>query len=68
VHLRLPNAVIIQPLSRQQVQNYVEQAGTSLAGLHTALYDDEAGRVLDLDFHPYMWHADSLIWREMPWS
>jgi hypothetical protein len=68
VHLRLPNAVIIQPLSRQQVQNYVEQAGTSLAGLHTALYDDEAGRVLDLDFHPDMWHADSLIWREMPWS
>jgi hypothetical protein len=26
------------------------------------------GRVRGLDFHPYMWHADSPIRREMPWS
>jgi DNA polymerase III delta prime subunit len=41
VRLRLPSAVMIQSLSRQQVQNYIEQAGTSLAGLHTVLHDDE---------------------------
>ena len=41
VRLRLPSAVIIQSLSRQQVQNYVEQAGASLAGLRTVLQDDE---------------------------
>jgi hypothetical protein len=29
---------------------------------------DHEGRVLDLDFHPDMWHTDSLIWKEMPWS
>lgn len=41
VRLRLPSAVIIQPLSRQQVINYLEQAGESLAGLRTALQADE---------------------------
>jgi DNA polymerase III delta prime subunit len=41
VRLRLPSAVLIQSLSRQQVQSYVEQAGTSLAGLRTALQSDE---------------------------
>ena len=41
VRLRLPSAVMIQPLSRQQVQNYVEQAGAALAGLRTVLQDDE---------------------------
>ena len=42
VRLRLPSAVIIQSLSRQQVQNYVDQAGASLAGLRTVLQDDES--------------------------
>jgi hypothetical protein len=41
VRLRLPSAVIIQALSRQYVQSYVDQAGMSLAGLHTILQDDE---------------------------
>jgi len=41
VHLRLPSAVIIQSLTRQQVQNYIDQAGASLAGLRTVLQDDE---------------------------
>ena len=41
VRLRLPSAVIIQALSRQHVQSYVDQAGVSLAGLHTILQDDE---------------------------
>jgi hypothetical protein len=40
VRLRLPNAVMIQSLSRQQIHTYVEQAGTSLAGLHRALRED----------------------------
>jgi DNA polymerase III delta prime subunit len=41
VRLRLPSAVIIQPLSQQQVQSYVEQAGASLAGLRQGLQEDE---------------------------
>ena len=41
------------------------QVDDQLSGFPT---HPEAGRVLDLDFHPYMWHATSLIWREMPWS
>jgi hypothetical protein len=41
VRLRLPSAVIIQALSRQHVQSYVDQAGVSLAGLHTILQDDD---------------------------
>jgi hypothetical protein len=42
VRLRLPSAVIIQSLSRQQVESYVDQAGASLAGLRTMLQADEA--------------------------
>ena len=41
VRLRLPSAVMIQLLSRQQVQSYVDQAGAALAGLHTMLQADE---------------------------
>jgi predicted NACHT family NTPase len=41
VRLRLPSAVLIQALSRQQVQHYVEQAGAALAGLRTVLQADE---------------------------
>ena len=41
VRLRLPSAVLIQSLSRQQVQHYVDQAGAALAGLRTALQHDE---------------------------
>jgi GTPase SAR1 family protein len=41
VRLRLPSAVIIQSLSQQQIQHYVEQAGAALAGLRTVLQADE---------------------------
>jgi hypothetical protein len=42
VRLRLPSAVRIQSLSRQQVESYVDQAGASLAGLRTVLQRDES--------------------------
>jgi hypothetical protein len=41
VRLRLPSAIIIQSLSRQQVESYVDQAGASLSGLRTVLQTDE---------------------------
>ena len=41
IRLRLLSAVIIQSLSQQQVQHYVEQAGAALAGLRTVLQADE---------------------------
>ena len=40
--LRLPSAVLIQALRRQQVQNYVDQAGAALVGLRTALQHHES--------------------------
>ena len=42
VRLRLTSAVIIQALSRQQVQHYIKHAGASLAGVGTVLRDDES--------------------------
>ena len=42
VRLRVPSAVLIQALSRQQVQSYVDQAGAALMGLRTALQHDES--------------------------
>jgi len=41
VRLRVPSAVLIQSLSQQQVQNYVDQAGAALMGLRTVLQHDE---------------------------
>ena len=41
VRLRVPSAVMIQALSRQQVASYVDQADIALAGLRTALQNDE---------------------------
>jgi hypothetical protein len=40
MRLRLPSAVIIQSLSRQQIQHYVDQTGVALAGLRTVLQAD----------------------------
>jgi len=42
VRLRVPSAVLIQSLRRQQVQHYIEQAGASLTGLRTVLQRDES--------------------------
>jgi len=39
--LRLPGAVAIQPLSRQQVDGYFMQAGEPLAGIRAALQKDD---------------------------
>jgi hypothetical protein len=39
--LRLLGAIAIQPLTRQQVTKYLQQAGEPLAGVRTALRDDE---------------------------
>ena len=38
--LRLPSAVVIQPLTQQQVQRHLEQAGEQLSGLFAALKED----------------------------
>jgi hypothetical protein len=38
--LRLPSAVAIQPLTRQQIDDYLVWAGEPLAGVRTALRDD----------------------------
>jgi DNA polymerase III delta prime subunit len=62
--LRLPSAVLIQPLSRQQVQHYVEQAGTFLAGLRVVLQDDEPlGELLNT---PLMLSIAALAYKGRP--
>jgi len=39
--LRLLGAIVIQPLTRQQIAQYLQQAGEPLAGVCVALQDDE---------------------------
>jgi eukaryotic-like serine/threonine-protein kinase len=46
VQVELSEAVVIQPLSRAQVDAFLKQAGTALAGLRTALRNDETLREL----------------------
>jgi eukaryotic-like serine/threonine-protein kinase len=41
VRVKVSGAVIIEPLSRAQVGTYLEEAGEPLAGVRTALWDDE---------------------------
>jgi DNA polymerase III delta prime subunit len=41
VRVELSGAVVIEPLSREQVSTYLKQAGKPLAGVRTALRDDE---------------------------
>ena len=41
VQVELSGAVVIEPLSRAQVGTYLKQAGKPLAGVRTALRDDE---------------------------
>ncbi len=38
VHLGVQSAVVIKPLTKQQVETYLDQAGSSLAAVRTALY------------------------------
>jgi hypothetical protein len=40
VRLRLPGAIVVQPLTRGQVDHYLEQAGEPLTGMRAALYGD----------------------------
>jgi hypothetical protein len=40
--LRLPGAVTIQPLTQDQIERYLERAGTALSGVRAALHEDEA--------------------------
>jgi hypothetical protein len=42
VRLRLTSAVLIQALSREQIQAYVDEARESLAGVRTVLHKDES--------------------------
>ena len=39
--LHLPGALVVQPLTRQQVDDYLAQAGKPLAGVRTALQEDK---------------------------
>jgi hypothetical protein len=41
VRLRLPGAVTIEPLTRDQVEGYLEQGGTALSGVRVAVRGDE---------------------------
>jgi NACHT domain len=52
VRLELSGAVLIRPLSREQIGAYLKEAGKSLAGVRTVLRDDET--VWDLLETPLM--------------
>lgn len=60
--LALPAAVIVQPLSRTRVKEYLEQAGPSLAGLRTAVHADP--RLWELLETPLMLSVVALAYRD----
>jgi hypothetical protein len=60
--LALPAAVIVQPLSRARVEEYLEQAGPSLAGLRTAVHSDP--RLWELLETPLMLSVVALAYRD----
>jgi eukaryotic-like serine/threonine-protein kinase len=46
--LRLQAAIFVQPLTKQQVDDYLERAGDKLVGVRAAFHDDtELGEILD---------------------
>jgi DNA polymerase III delta prime subunit len=62
--LRLAGAVVVQPLAREQVAEYVAQAGTSLAGVCAALAMDES--LWELLDTPLMLSVATMAYREQP--
>ena len=64
VRLHVTGAICLQPLTQDQVKNYVTQLGDALAGLKAALHKD---RVLQtLAETPLMLDVMSLAYRDLP--
>ncbi len=62
--LNLRSAVMLEPLTAEQIDAYFEQAGSSLDGLKTMLAQDEPLR--ELVRSPLMLHIMSLTYRDRP--
>jgi eukaryotic-like serine/threonine-protein kinase len=62
--LRLQGAIVVQPLTKQQVDVYLERAGGKLAGVRAALRDDaELGEMLGT---PLMLSIVALAYKDKP--
>jgi hypothetical protein len=64
--LRLQEAILIQPLAREQVTAYLKEAGRPLAGVRVALRDDP--QVWELLESPLLLGVVSLAYQGMPAS
>ncbi len=62
--LKLRGAIILEPLTIEQIDAYFAQAGASLDGLRTMLEQDEPLR--ELVRNPLMLHIMSLTYRDQP--
>lgn len=62
--LKLRGALLLQSLTQEQIKDYFDTAGSSLANLHTALQRDAPLR--QLAETPLMLHIMSLTYQDMP--
>lgn len=62
--LQLAGAVVIQPLTRQNIINYLEHAGASLAAVRTALRHDE--QLWDLLQTPLLLRIAVMVYQQYP--
>jgi DNA polymerase III delta prime subunit len=60
VHLHLGSAILLQPLTRDQVETYLTAAGDQLAGLRTAVHQDAA--LQEMAQIPLMLHVLSVAY------
>jgi hypothetical protein len=59
--LLLQSAVVVQPLTPEQIEDYLKEAGTELAVVHTALQQDAVLR--ELATSPLMLHVMTIAYR-----
>ncbi|BCL84543.1 hypothetical protein ccbrp13_70080 [Ktedonobacteria bacterium brp13] len=63
-HLSLEHAVVVQPLSQQQVKDYLLAAGKPLAALRSVLHKNPV--LYELAMTPLMLNVMTLAYRDMP--
>jgi eukaryotic-like serine/threonine-protein kinase len=64
VHLNLPTAILVKPLTRHQIEDYLKRFGTSMDGVQAVLQDDMV--LWDLLTAPFMLNIITLAFKNKP--
>jgi hypothetical protein len=64
VRLNLPTAILVKPLTRPQVEDYLKSFGTSVEGVRAVLRDDET--LWELLVAPFMLNIVMLAFKDKP--